>query len=110
MLFRSKVYIGGGEAEGGQGKVLEYTIQEDQWREIKTPVQYFGMAVVDNQLIITGGVYEEGCPTNEVWVLDSVSGTWTQPYTQQCLQPGPGPPQCATRGGCWWWGDTVRDV
>ena len=79
VVIGGKVYIGGGEAEGGHYKVLEYTIQGGQWREIDTPVRYFGMAVVNNQLIITGG-YMDGRVTNEVWVLDSVSGIWAQPF------------------------------
>ena len=79
MVIGGKVYIGGGGAEGGGYKVLEYTIQGGQWREIDTPVQHFGMAVVNNQLIITGGQDKDGEVTNEVWVLDSASGTWTQP-------------------------------
>ena len=80
VVIGGKVYIGGGSTEGDNDKVLEYTIQGDQWREINTPVKLFGMAVVNNQLIITGGVDKEDSPTNEVWVLDSVSGTWTQPF------------------------------
>ena len=80
VVIGRKVYIGGGGAEGGYYKVLEYTIQGGQWREIDTPVQYFGMAVVNSQLIITGGKDKDCRATNEVWVLDSVSGTWTQPF------------------------------
>ena len=80
VVIGGKVYIGGGGAEGGGYKVLEYTIQGGQWREIETPVGYFGMAVVNNQLIITGGVDEDYEVTNEVRVLDSASGTWTQPF------------------------------
>ena len=72
------MYIGGGEIEGGNYKVLEYTIQGDQWREIVSLVQYFGMTIANNQLIIIGG--RECGPTKKVWVLDSVSGTWTQPF------------------------------
>ena len=80
VVIGGKVYIGGGVAEGGGYKVLEYTIQGGQWREIDTPVQYFGMAVVNNQLIITGGQDKDYRDTTEVWVLDSVSGTWAQPF------------------------------
>ena len=80
MVIGGRVYIGGGGAEGGDYKVLEYTIQGGQWREIETPVMWFGMAVVNNQLIITGGRDKDGEVTNEVWVLDSASGTWTQPF------------------------------
>ena len=80
VVIGRRVYIGGGYAEDGGYKVLKYTIEGGQWREIDTPVQYFGMAVVNNQLIITGGVDKEGSLTNEAWVLDSASGNWTQPF------------------------------
>ena len=80
VVIGRKVYIGGGKAESGDYKVLEYTVQGGQWREINAPVQHFGMAVVNNELIITGGEVEDGEYTNEVWVLDSVSGTWVQPF------------------------------
>ena len=75
VVIGGRLYIGGGRAEGSDDKVLEYTIQGGKWREIETPVRYFGMAVVKNQLIITGG-WDKDEVTNEVWVLDSVSGTW----------------------------------
>ena len=74
-----KVYIGGGNVEDSEYKVLEYTIQGGQWREIETPVSYFGMAVVNDQLIIIGG-WDEWSFTNQVWVLESDSNTWTQPF------------------------------
>ena len=80
VVIGGKVYIGGGWADGGDDKVLEYTIQGGQWREIDTPVKWFGMAVVNKQLIITGGQKKDYGATNEVWVLDSVSGTWAQPF------------------------------
>ena len=80
VVIGEKVYIGGGEAKGGSYKVLEYTIQEGWWREIDAPVEGFGMAEVNNQLIITGGVDKDGCFTDEVWVLDGVSRTWKQPF------------------------------
>ena len=78
------MYIGGGRAEGSGYKLLEYTIQYTiqggQWREIVTPVAGFGMAVVDNQLLIIGGVDDDGRYTNQVWALDSASGAWKQPF------------------------------
>ena len=77
MVIGGKVYIG--EGEGGDYKVLEYTIQGAQWREIATPVDCFGMAVVNKQFIIIGGEDEEWC-LNEVWVPDYVSCKWTRPF------------------------------
>ena len=80
VVVGGKVYIRGGEVEGSEYKILEYTIQGGQWREIETPVAGFGMAVVNNQLLIIGGEDEEERATNQVWALDSVSGAWTQPF------------------------------
>ena len=80
VVVGGKVYIGGGEADGSDYKVLEYTVQGGQWREIKTPVKFFGMAATDGQLIITGGKDKEDKVTNQVWVLDSLSDTWIQPF------------------------------
>ena len=80
VVVGGKVYIGGSGAEGSFYKILEYTIQGGQWREIKTPVRLFGMAVVNNQLLIIGGMDEERRVTNQVWALDSASGAWKQPF------------------------------
>ena len=55
VVVGGKVYIGGAVVEGSDYKILEYTIQGGQWREIETPVACFGMAVVNNQLLIIGG-------------------------------------------------------
>ena len=82
VVIGEKVYIGGGEAEGGDYKIWEYTIEGGQWREIETPVQYFAVAVVNNQLIIIGGEDKEFSPTNMVWELDSEFGIWTQPFPE----------------------------
>ena len=75
-----KVYIGGGWTDGSYYILLEYTVQGGQWREIETPVRFFGIAVVNNQLVIIGGQDEEKVPTDQVWVLESDSNTWTQPF------------------------------
>ena len=79
VVVGGKVYIGGCVAEGSDYKILEYTIEGGQWREIETPVSMFGMAVVNDQVVITGGG-DKGSPTNQVWVLDSLTNTWTQPF------------------------------
>ena len=80
VVVGGKVYIGGIWAEDSDYKILEYTIQGGQWREIVTPVRVFGMAVVNNQLLIMGGSDEEYRITNQVWALDSASGDWKQPF------------------------------
>ena len=78
--FKILEYIGGIWTEGSYFKILEYTIEGGQWREIETPVRFFGMAVVNDQVIITGGNDRGDSPTNKVWVLDSLTNTWTQPF------------------------------
>ena len=80
VVIGGKVYTGGGWTKGTNYKLSEYTIQGGQWREIDTPVHSFGMAVVNNQLIIAGGKKRSYNTTNKVWVLDSSSHTWSQPF------------------------------
>ena len=81
VVVGGKVYIGGGRAEGSGYKILEYTIQGGHWREIETPVECFGMVVVNNQLLIIGGQNKEGMVTNQVWVLDTTSGACTKSFS-----------------------------
>ena len=80
VVIRGKVYIGGGESEGSEYDILEYTIQGGQWRQIKTPVRYFSMTAVNDQVVIIGGKDEEDKATDRMWVLDSLSDTWLQPF------------------------------
>lgn len=74
VLVQGKVYIGGGTTEMGMHKILEYTCDGGEWREIETPslIHHFGMGAVNDKLVITGGLKKSGV-TNEVWVLDD---TW----------------------------------
>ena len=78
VVLDGKVYIGGGGAESNDYLILEYTINTGLWKEMETPVMWFGMAVVKDRLIITGGQDRQCSLTNQVWVLDN--GTWTQPF------------------------------
>ena len=63
--------------------VLEYcrTGEGPQWRTIVAPTAIFGMAAVDDQLIIAGGLdpNTEG-PYDQVFVLDGDKKTWTHPF------------------------------
>ena len=75
-----KVYIGGGGAEGQKYKVLEYTIRRNEWREIETPVKYYGLVALNGKVMITGGLDKKNVITNQVWVLDNLSDAWVQPF------------------------------
>jgi len=76
VVIGGKVYVGG----GGKYNVLVYTIQNHQWKEIETPVMWFGMAVVNDQLIIAGGENDDCSSIDRMWVLDNTSGTWRHPF------------------------------
>ena len=80
VVVGGKVYIGGNKAECGMYKILEYTVEESLWKEIETPVRRFGMAEVNGQVIIAGGHDRGTIMTNQVWVLDSLTNRWTQPF------------------------------
>ena len=80
VIIGKTMYIGGGQAESSNYKILEHKIEMGLWKEIETPVAGFGVAVVNDQVIITGGRDEEGSLTNQVWALDSLTKTWTQPF------------------------------
>ena len=71
------LYIAGVESEKSVYKITEYSIESGQCRDIETPVCWFGMATVNEQLIIAGGHSCEG-ESNRVWVLDSNKRTWTE--------------------------------
>lgn len=79
VVVKGKVYIGGGTIEKSVHKMVEYIPSCGKWREIDTPLHHFGMAEVNDKLIITGGLNKFGM-TSEVWVLDEASNKWTQPF------------------------------
>lgn len=79
VMVKGKIYIGGGTTEKSVHKMLEYTHSSGKWREIDTPLHHFGMAEVNDKLIITGGLNKFGI-TSEVWMLDDASDKWTQPF------------------------------
>ena len=71
------VYFGGGRVEGNQYKLL---IQRGIKGEIETPVMGFAITMINNQLVIVGGRRRDGGLSNQLWLLDRVSETWTQPF------------------------------
>ena len=71
------LYIAGIESEKSVYKIIEYSIESGQSRDIDTPVCWFGMATVHEQLIIAGGQSCEG-ESDKVWVMDSNKQTWAE--------------------------------
>ena len=81
VVIGSDVYVGGG---GGlnAATVMVYSLQTGTWRTLP-PYEswYFGMAVVNNQLVLVGGWSKStGKVTNVLSLWDERSQTWTHPF------------------------------
>lgn len=76
----SMLYISGVESECGVYKITELSLASGQCRTIETPVCWFGMATVNDQLIIAGGQSHEG-ESDKVWAMDTDKKTWEVSFT-----------------------------
>ena len=76
VVMNGKVYFGYAR------HVLEYTPENDEWVELpEPPVKYFGLAVLNNQLVLVGGREPStGKRTNKLTVFDPSTGQWVHPY------------------------------
>jgi len=99
------VIVFGGELAGGTtaADLWAYDPQANAWREIPPvalhPVGRTGACAAvgpDDRIWIDGGRAADGTPMSELWVVDPLTGAWTQVDTT-----GSGP---AARAGhaCWW--------
>ena len=94
VVFKGKVYIGGGGSASDiqEQTVLVYDPQLDSFDTLP-PYTYtwFSMAVVNNQLVVVGGVdVQTGMVTNNLGVWNEQSKTWTHPLppmTTACRSP-----------------------
>jgi hypothetical protein len=82
VVFKEKVYIGGGDALSGRGRqtVMVYDPKQDSY-DILPPYtcMFFSMAVINNQLVLVGGKdVQTGRVTNKLSVCEP-SKTWTHP-------------------------------
>ena len=70
---------------GGYGEtvdvVMVYDPHSDQWSQLP-PYQFelFGMAAVNDQLVLVGGEDHSSKKTNRLGVWDEMSHQWTEPY------------------------------
>ena len=93
-VLKEKVYIGGGSAPSDEDEttVIVYDPLDDPWREMldlpSYSSRYFSMAVVNNQLVLVGGVdVRTGKVTNNLGVWN---GQWIHPLppmTTACSSP-----------------------
>ena len=77
-VVNNKLYIGGGGASKNQQTVIVYDPQHDSYSTLPPyTYRFFSMAVVNNQLVLVGGVdVQTGKNTNQLGVW---KGQWTHP-------------------------------
>ena len=81
VVIGSDVYIGGGSGENAE-TVMVYSLQTGTWRTLPPYERgFFGMAVVNNQLVLVGGFNSSiRRVTNVLGLWDERSQTWTHPF------------------------------
>ena len=87
VIFKEKVYIGGGWTLIGRNErtVMVYDPQQDFYDTLPPyTCKYFSMAVVNNQLVLVGGMdVETGRVTIKLGVWNEQSKRWTHPLYHQ---------------------------
>ena len=81
VVIGSDVYVGGGGGEN-EDTVMVYSLQTGTWRTLPPyESKYYGMAVVNNQLVLVGGRSKSTRRvTNVLGLWDERSQTWTHPF------------------------------
>ena len=94
VVFKEKVYIGGGDAKYDHEKqtVMVYDPEQDSYDILpRYTFWYFSMAVVNNQLVLIGGrAAQVGKLTNKLGVWNENLKSWTHslpPMTTACHAP-----------------------
>ena len=80
VVIGNNVYVGGGySSAGNRVTVMVYSLETGSWRTLP-PYEslYFGMAAVNNQLVLVGGISTSHRNVLGVW--DEGSHTWTHPF------------------------------
>ena len=92
VVFKGKVYIGGGSSITHSHTVMVYDPQLDSFDTLPPyTFVWFSMAVVNNQLVVVGGRdVRTDKVTNNLGVWNEQSKTWTHPLspmTVACISP-----------------------
>ena len=93
VVFKEKVYIGGGSASlVTERTVMVYDPKQDSYDTLPPyTCEYFSMAVVNNQLVLVGGVdVQTHKLTNKLGAWNEQSKRWTHPLppmTTACRSP-----------------------
>ena len=94
VVVKGKVYVGGAEPSrtGQKGLVMLFNPPVEQWTTLPLyDYAHFGMAVVNNQLILVGGVNPQTeQKTNKIGVWNEQYGKWVHPYpSMQVVRQSP---------------------
>ena len=82
VMFKEKVYIGGGEAM--EQTVMVYDPKQNSYDTLLPyTFKWFSMAVVNNQLVLVGG--RDSKSTNKLGVWNEQSNSWTNPLPSMIL-------------------------
>ena len=82
VVIGDDVYVGGGDNYENAATVIVYSFRTGSWRTLSTgKTIWFGMAAVNNQLVLVGGESTSThAATNVLVVWDERSRTWTHPF------------------------------
>ncbi len=86
VVLNGKVYVGGGNAGSEVSEedtliIQVYTPGSDGWSRLpECPVKWFAIAVLNQQLVLVGGISHGHILQSTVLVWDSTSQRWTTPY------------------------------
>ena len=84
IVIGDNIYIGGGATLSNENTytVIVYSLASGSWSKLPPhETQWFGMAAVNNQLILVGGVSTKAV-TGILAVWDEGSRTWTRPFPE----------------------------
>jgi hypothetical protein len=81
VVLHGSVYV------GSERTIFQYSIDEDQWRELpcRPPQKDFSMTVFNDNLVLVGGlevsgIFSQYYVSNKLSVWDQNSKKWTHPY------------------------------
>lgn len=85
-VIEKEVYIGGGWAGTGNNNnyvVMVYNIESKKWATLPPyKTDGFALAVIDNHLLLVGGVESSGSESKVLGVWEPVQNLWTHPYKE----------------------------
>ena len=103
VVFKDKVYLGGGTAPRDSQSVIVYDTERDSCDTLPPyTFKWFSMMVINNQLVLVGGLDEQtGKVTSNLGVWNEQSKRWIHPLppmTIACHSPS----VTTTMTGGWW--------